>query len=95
VHRDISPDNQWLVTGSWDKTARLWDLRAKDPSASPVVLRGHEYAVCAVAISPDNRWIVTGSSDKTARLSRLERASISGEVGCMIWMHDAGCWSME
>jgi WD40 repeat protein len=64
----ISPDNHWLVTGSSDKTARLWDLTAKDPSANPVVLRGHENDVSAVAISPDNHWVVTGSSDKTARL---------------------------
>ena len=46
----------------------LWDLRAKDPAANPVVLRGHDYTVSAVAISPDNRWVVTGSEDKTARL---------------------------
>ena len=51
-----------------DKTARLWDLSAKDPAANPVVLRGHEGSVSAVAISPDNRWLVTGSDDKTARL---------------------------
>ena len=38
----ISPDNRWVVTGSADKTARLWDLSAKDPAANPVVLRGHE-----------------------------------------------------
>jgi WD40 repeat protein len=37
----ISPDNRWVVTGSDDKTARLWDLSAKDPGANPVVLRGH------------------------------------------------------
>ena len=43
----ISPDNRWLVTGSYDKTARLWDLSAKDPAANPVVLRGHEgYGLC-------------------------------------------------
>ena len=30
----ISPDNHWLVTASWDNTARLWDLGAKDPTAS-------------------------------------------------------------
>ena len=64
----ISPDNRWVVTGSDDNTARLWDLSAKDPAANPVVLRGHEGPVRAVAISPDNRWVVTGSYDKTARL---------------------------
>jgi len=61
----ISPDNRWVVTGSRDHTARLWDLSAKDPTAKPVVLRGHEGAVLAVAVSPDNRWVVTGSYDKT------------------------------
>ena len=28
--------------GSSDRTARLWDLSAKDPAANPVVLRGHD-----------------------------------------------------
>jgi WD40 repeat protein len=64
----ISRDNRWLVTGSDDKMARLWDLSAKDPAANPVVLRGHDGPVRAVRISPDNRWLVTGSDDKTARL---------------------------
>ena len=68
----ISPDNRWLVTGSADKTARLWDLSAKDPAANPVILGGHEKAVIAVAISPDNRWVVTGSWDNTARLWLLK-----------------------
>jgi WD40 repeat protein len=26
----ISPDNRWVVTGSGDKTARLWLLQMKD-----------------------------------------------------------------
>jgi WD40 repeat protein len=64
----ISPDNHWLVTGSGDKTVRLWDLSAKDPAANPVVLRGHESEVSEVAISADNHWLVTGSQDTTARL---------------------------
>jgi WD40 repeat protein len=64
----ISPDNHWLVTGGEDGMARLWDLRANDPTASPVVLRGHKDVVYALAISPDNHWLATGSWDGTARL---------------------------
>ncbi len=64
----ISPDGHWLVTGSADNTARLWDLTAPDPAASPVVLRGHEGGITALAISPDGHWLVTGSDDTTARL---------------------------
>ena len=26
----ISPDNRWVVTGGWDKTARLWLRQMKD-----------------------------------------------------------------
>jgi WD40 repeat protein len=64
----VSPDNRWVVTGSLDGTARLWNLGANDPAANPVVLRGHEAAIDAVTVSPDNRWVVTGSRDNTARL---------------------------
>jgi WD40 repeat protein len=59
---EFSADNHWLVTGSEDGTARLWNLRAKDPAASPVVLRtGRENKVYA-EISPDNHWRVGGST---------------------------------
>ena len=74
----ISPDNRWVVTGSGDNTARLWDLSAKDPAANPVVLRGHEGAVTAVAISPDNRWVVTGSSGQDGAAVGSERQRSGG-----------------
>ena len=64
----ISPDNRWLVTGSWDGTARVWDLAAPDPAAGSVVLRGHEGHILALAISADSQWLITGGEDAAARL---------------------------
>ena len=64
----ISGDGRWLVTGSEDKTARLWNLTAKEPEKTARVLNGHDGPVVAVAFSGDGRWLVTGSWDKTARL---------------------------
>ena len=74
----LSPDSRWLVTGSNDSTARLWDLTAEDPNASSVALREHEGRI-TVAISPDGRWVVTGGS-ATARLWDLEDPSSSSHV---------------
>ena len=69
--QSISPDGRWLVTGSTDTTARVWDLSASDPGATPRVLRGHEGGIKCLSISPNSRWLVTGSWDGTARVWNL------------------------
>lgn len=74
---DISPDGHWLITGSDDSTARLWNLEATDPTESSVVLRGHTGSVVALAISPDSRWLITGSTDHTARLWDLRSSDLA------------------
>ena len=61
----LSPDGRTVVTGSWDGTARLWDV---DGGRELRVLKGHESWVSGVAFSPDGRTVVTGSLDDTARL---------------------------
>lgn len=70
----LTPDNRWLVTGSADKTARLWDLSATDPAAGALVFAGHAAAVDDVAVTPDRRWLVTASHDGAARLWDLRAA---------------------
>ena len=64
----ISPNGRWIVTGSSDATARIWDLTAENPAASGRTLTGHLGPVRSIAFSSDNRWVVTGSDDNTARV---------------------------
>ncbi|KAG2070981.1 WD40 repeat-like protein, partial [Suillus decipiens] len=62
----FSPDGTRIVTGSRDKTVRLWDAATGQPVGEP--LRGHTDSVWSVSFSPDGARIVTASSDKTVRL---------------------------
>ncbi|MDX2256123.1 MAG: hypothetical protein NW214_11450 [Pseudanabaenaceae cyanobacterium bins.39] len=70
-HEDIvnsvafSPDGKSIVSGSDDKTLRLWDLQGNQIGQP---FQGHEDSVWSVAFSPDGKSIVSGSSDNTLRL---------------------------
>lgn len=59
-------ESRWLITGSADTTAILWDLTELTEPA--FVLQGHDGEVRAVAVSPGGHWLLTGSEDGTARL---------------------------
>lgn len=61
----ISSDGMFALSGSWDGTLRLWDLRTGETSRRFV---GHEKDVLSVAFSADNRQIVSGSRDKSIKL---------------------------
>ena len=62
----FSPDGKRIVSGSDDKTVRLWDADTGQPIGQP--LTGHTDAVYSVAFSPDGTRIVSGSADNTVRL---------------------------
>ena len=62
----FSPDGRRIVSGSADKTLRLWDAGIGQLIGIP--LTGHTDAVNSVAFSPDGRRIVSGSADETLRL---------------------------
>lgn len=65
VNLAYSPDGTLILTGSSDKTARLWEAATLAPVAT---LEGHTSYVNGVAFSPDGSRIVTGGSDKSTRL---------------------------
>jgi WD40 repeat protein len=54
----FSPDGRRIVSGSVDRTVRVWDAES---GVELLCLRGHESTVTRVAFSPDGRRIVSGS----------------------------------
>ncbi|MEO8383172.1 MAG: hypothetical protein ABI779_26180 [Acidobacteriota bacterium] len=76
---DVDASERYLVSGSWDKTVRVWDL----PSGKllrvlrPPIGEGTVGQIYAVAISPDGRTIAcggfTGSASEKVSIYLFER----------------------
>src|SRR5437773_2655166 len=73
----LDPGSRWLATKGSDHTVIVSDLAAPDPSANPIVLRGHGANVSGSAVSPDNHWLATSSADGTVRLWDMNSANPS------------------
>ncbi len=68
-----SIDNKYLVTGSNDKTAIIWDVNTGKVKRT---LKGHQWKVNSVAISADSKYVATASNDGTVKFWNME----SGEL---------------
>ena len=72
----FSPDGRWLVSASYDTTAKVWDI------ASGRLLRtlpGHTSLVLAVAVAPDGRKIVS-SGGKALKIWDAETGQLQRTV---------------
>ena len=61
----VSGDGKFVVTGSFGKTAILWDVATGKKVRT---FDGHTEATSCVAMSGDGKYVVTGSRDKSAIL---------------------------
>ena len=78
----FTADGKTLISGSRDKTIKLWDVATESERAT---LKGHTAHVKSVALSPDGKTLASWSGDGTIRLWDLatgtERANIKGQTG--------------
>jgi guanine nucleotide-binding protein subunit beta-2-like 1 protein len=65
----LTPDNKHVISGSWDKTLRLWDLTSYKTKQ---VFVGHTKDVISVGWSSDSRMIYSGSMDKTVKIWNVQ-----------------------
>ena len=65
----VTMDNKYIISGSVDKTIRIWDLQNK---IQDCILRGHSAEVKSVAVTRDSKFIVSGSFDTTIRIWDLQ-----------------------
>uniref|UniRef100_A0A8C1R7D4 Denticleless E3 ubiquitin protein ligase homolog (Drosophila) n=1 Tax=Cyprinus carpio TaxID=7962 RepID=A0A8C1R7D4_CYPCA len=72
VKSSVSPDDQFLASGSSDHHAYIWKI--SDPKQAPMMLQGHSQEVTSVAWCPtDFTKIASCSDDNTVRIWRLNR----------------------
>jgi U3 small nucleolar RNA-associated protein 13 len=78
---DVAPNNRLLVSGSQDRTAKIYEIMYNEGSKHSAArgelkcigtCKGHKRGVWTVKFSPTDRLVATGSGDKTVKLWNLD-----------------------
>jgi WD40 repeat protein len=73
----VSPDGRTILTGGFDRTARLWEAATGRPIGDPL---RHEEAIVAVAFSPDGNTALAGGTWTTRRWEVATRRPVGGPL---------------
>jgi WD40 repeat protein len=65
----VTHDGNYALSGSDDKTLKLWDLNSGQEIRT---FKGHTDSIRAVALTADGHYAISGSSDKTIKLWDLK-----------------------
>ena len=76
---DFSLDGRFIVSGSGDKTARIWDMI--DGTSKVLYIndgdsRNNDHGITSVAISPNGKFVAAGSLDAVVRIWSVNTAQL-------------------
>ncbi|KAG2744642.1 WD40 repeat-like protein, partial [Suillus brevipes Sb2] len=77
------PDGQQMISGSYDRTARQWDLKTGKEIEGAWDVDSHSGRINGIDISVDNTLLASGSDDETAQIWNLETGElVAGPFEC-------------
>jgi WD40 repeat protein len=74
----FNSDGKRIVSGSWDKTLRLWDAQTGEPIGQ--LLQGYKDDISSFAFSPDGKRIVIGGGGGTLQLWDIQTRQPIGQL---------------
>jgi WD40 repeat protein len=81
----VSSDGHVLISGSWDETAKVWDLA---DGTNEIFFAGHDDSLLSVAISVDGRLVASAGWDDTIwiwdRITGKPVRALSGHKGSIL-----------
>ena len=88
IHVDLESNDDILITGSADFTAKSWGMNS---SECLLTYKGHKGAVLCLAVDSTNRTLFTGSTDTTIRVWDL----MSGENTKVLEGHQGSVLNLQ
>ncbi len=69
----MMPDGKRMISGSWDKTLKIWDIQAGKVLR---ILYGHTDQVTSVALMSDGKRVISASLDNTLKIWNIETGKL-------------------
>jgi WD40 repeat protein len=76
----FSPDGTHVLTGSFDKTLKLWETATGKEIKTFGGPSGHQNLILSVAFSPDGQLLASGAADNTAKLWDTRKAGSEAPI---------------